>query len=333
MGFDAATISSIANKLRAAVLEMTTAAGSGHPGGSLSAAEIMATLFFSGLLHYDPNDPTWPDRDRFILSKGHAAPILYATLAQIGYLPADELCSLRQLDSRLQGHPDMLRLNSVEVSTGSLGQGLSVAVGMALGLEMAGSDSRVCVLLGDGELQEGQIWEAAMYASQRHLARLVAIVDNNNLQIDGDIRTICNPHSISAKFAAFGWQTFGADGHDPVSLHAALTQAFAQDGAPAVVIAKTTKGKGVSFMENDCAWHGKAANAEQCRQALTELSKCDVSHIRRSEHDAACVTMMKHPSGASHARGAEQSRYPEHQRSNPGDIFPLRTSEQDAVHD
>ena len=261
----------IANQLRCAVLAMTTAAGSGHPGGSLSAAEIMATLYFGGLLRHDPKDPLWPGRDRFILSKGHAATILYATFAQIGYIYVDELPSLRKLGSRLQGHPDMQKLAGVEVSTGSLGQGLSIAAGLALGLRQSASASRVFVLLGYGELQEGQIWEAAMYAAQMRLGRLVAIVDNNNLQIDGDVRDICDPHSITAKFAAFGWQALRANGHDPQSLQAALKTAVAETDRPSVVVARTTKGKGVSFMENNCGWHGKAANSEQCAAALAEL--------------------------------------------------------------
>ena len=284
MKFESNVVRAVADRLRCSVLKMTTAAGSGHPGGSLSAAEIMATLYFGDVLRHDPGDPLWPERDRFILSKGHAAPILYATFAELGYLSADELLSLRKLGSRLQGHPDMHKLAGVEVSTGSLGQGLSIATGMALGLRQNGSTSRVFALLGDGELQEGQVWEAAMYAAQLRLGQLVAVVDNNNLQIDGDVRDICDPHSIKAKFAAFGWQVTGADGHNPQSLKAALTKAVAGGDRPFVVVARTTKGKGVSFMENDCGWHGKAANPEQCAAALAELT---ATVVLPSETEAA----------------------------------------------
>ncbi|MDR2672911.1 MAG: transketolase [Coriobacteriales bacterium] len=323
LNIDSIDIATRAARLRRSILRMTTAAGSGHPGGSLSAVDIMATLFFGGHLHYDPMDPLWPGRDRFILSKGHAAPVLYATFAEIGYIPPTELVTLRQLGSRLQGHPDMRKLPGVEVSTGSLGQGLSIAVGLALGLDMSGAGSagsagnasdmdravdddsavgtsnaacmdgtvsadtatseqpigssvRVFVLLGDGELQEGQIWEAAMYAAHRRLSRLVAIVDNNELQIDGAIRDICNPHSIMAKFAAFGWHAVSCDGHDPHDISRALAEAISFEQGPSVVVAKTVKGKGVSFMENSCAWHGRAADRQQCAVALAELGATEI---------------------------------------------------------
>lgn len=258
---------------------MLTAAGSGHPGGSLSAADILATIYFGDILRYRPDQPDWPGRDRFILSKGHAAPVLYATLARAGYFPLDELATLRQLGSRLQGHPDMRKLPGVEVSTGSLGQGLSISSGFALGLAEAWREAecpapgpqRVFTLLGDGELDEGQVWEAAMFAAARHLDNLVAIVDNNGLQIDGHLEEVLDLGDISAKFEAFGWQVFSCDGNDVGQVHAALLEAIATTAKPAVVLAHTIKGKGVSFMEDQCGWHGKAPSQEQCAKACQEL--------------------------------------------------------------
>lgn len=263
-----------ADHLRCNVLRMTTAAGSGHPGGSLSAAEIMAALWFGGIMRYRANDPTWESRDRFILSKGHAAPILYATMAEAGYLEESELLTLRKLDSRLQGHPDRIKLPGVEVSTGSLGQGLSIACGMALGLALNGGDQKVFCLLGDGECQEGQVWEAALYAAQRKTKNLIAIIDNNELQIDGSLSDICDVGDIGAKFRAFGWWVTDAEGHSIDDLLRAYQEAVATDFVgPRLIVAHTVKGKGVSFMENTCAWHGKAASADQCKSALAELGE------------------------------------------------------------
>ena len=271
-----AEIALIANHMRHDVIEMLAASGTGHPGGSLSAADIMATLFFSGVLGYDPADPKNPERDRFVLSKGHAAPILYATLAQVGYLPHEELITLRKLGSRLQGHPDCHACPGVEVCTGSLGQGLSISSGIALGFKLdaaaAGTaPQRVFTLLGDGELQEGENWEAAMFAAHRSLDNLVAIIDSNNLQIDGHVSDVNAVEPIADKFEAFGWKTISVNGHDVAALRAALNEAVAATDAPVAIIAKTIKGKGVSFMEDQASWHGSAPNAEQAAQALAEI--------------------------------------------------------------
>lgn len=271
-------IALIANRMRRDIIEMLGAAGTGHPGGSLSATDLMATLFFSGLLGMDPADPENPARDRFILSKGHAAPALYAVLVQLGYLPHDEIMTLRQVGSRLQGHPDRHACPGVEVCTGSLGQGLSVGAGMALGLRLdaqrdghADDPQRVFVLLGDGEMQEGQNWEAAMFAGHRHLDNLVAIVDNNNLQIDGHVTDVNTIEPVADKFQAFGWETLACDGHDVASIRAALEEAVAVSGKPVCIVAKTVKGKGVSFMEDQVSWHGNAPSAEQTAAALAEI--------------------------------------------------------------
>ncbi len=269
---DANAVRERARSMRVAIIEMLAAAGSGHPGGSLSAADIVSVLFFSDLLVHDPAAPEDPARDRFVLTKGHAAPVLYAALALDGYFPEEELSTLRAFGSRLQGHPDSNRLPGVEVCTGSLGQGLSIASGMALGLERHGLPGSVFALLGDGELDEGQVWEAAMFAAANKLSRLVAIVDNNGLQIDGRNAEVCDLGDISAKFRAFGWDAREVDGHDVEALYDALSSARAYEGGPSVVIAHTVKGKGVSFMEDQVGWHGKAPNAEQAAQALAELS-------------------------------------------------------------
>jgi transketolase len=280
MEFDATTIERRAAEMRCDILKMIALAGSGHPGGSLSATDIVATLFFGAVLRYRPDEPDWAGRDRFILSKGHAAPVLYAALARAGYFELSELATLRKFGSRLQGHPDSCKLPGVEVATGSLGQGLSVGAGMAYGLirdakneELAGEQSlrRAFVLLGDGELQEGQVWEAAMFAAHKRLANLIAIVDNNNLQIDGPIDEVAGLKDIAAKFAAFGWKTLETDGHDIVALKQALIEASAYRDGPTVIVAHTVKGKGVSFMEGQCGWHGKAPSDEQCDSALDEL--------------------------------------------------------------
>ncbi|HIS40039.1 MAG TPA: transketolase [Candidatus Aphodovivens avistercoris] len=261
-----------ANDIRIDIVKMVAEAGSGHPGGSLSSADILAALYFGGVLEHDPENPQDPARDRFVLSKGHAAPVLYAALAEAGYFPADELLTLRKLGSRLQGHPDCRKLPGVEVSTGSLGQGLSIAAGMACGLKRQESASTVFALLGDGECQEGQVWEAAMFAAHRGLDNLVAIVDHNHLQIDGSIEDVCSPESLTAKFEAFGWTVLACEGNEMEAVLSALSEAKAlRSGAPKVVVADTTKGKGVSFMEGQAGWHGKAPSAEQASQALEEL--------------------------------------------------------------
>ncbi|MEG0301934.1 transketolase [Gordonibacter sp.] len=261
-----------ANEMRIDIVRMIAEAGSGHPGGSLSSADILTALYFGGVLKHDPENPQDASRDRFILAKGHAAPALYAVLAQAGYFPHEELLSLRKLGSRLQGHPDSNQLPGVEVSTGSLGQGLSIAAGAAAGLVLEGGDQAVFALLGDGECQEGQVWEAAMFAAHRRLDNLVAIVDRNGLQIDGCTADVCDPGDLGAKFAAFGWDVHEVDGHDVSALVRALAEAKAdRTGKPHVLIAHTVKGKGVSFMENEAGWHGKAPNADQLTCALSEL--------------------------------------------------------------
>lgn len=261
-----------ANDMRADIVRMIAEAGSGHPGGSLSCADILAALYFGGVLEHDPENPEWEGRDRFILAKGHAAPALYAALAQAGYIPREELATLRKLGSRLQGHPDSNQVPGVEVSTGSLGQGLSIAAGAAAGLRLDGAPQTVFALLGDGECQEGQVWEAAMFAAHRKLDNLVAIVDRNGLQIDGRTCDVCDPGDLGAKFAAFGWDVDEVDGHDLDALVSVLGAAKAgRDGRPHAVIARTVKGKGVPFMENEAGWHGKAPNAEQAAEALAAL--------------------------------------------------------------
>ena len=260
-------------EMRMDIVRMISQAGSGHPGGSLSCIDILDALYFGGVLRHDPANPDDPDRDRFILAKGHAAPALYATLAHAGYFPVEELGTLRKLGTRLQGHPDSNQLPGVEVSTGSLGQGLSIAAGAAAGAKLDGRDFCVFALLGDGECQEGQVWEAAMFAAHRGLDNLVAVVDRNCLQIDGNTADVCDPGDVGAKFAAFGWDATEVDGHDVGALVEALSRAKAdRTGVPHAIIAHTVKGKGVSFMENQAGWHGKAPNAEQTEQALAELA-------------------------------------------------------------
>lgn len=270
----------IANDMRIDIVRSIASAGSGHPGGSLSCIDILAVLYFGGVLDHDPTDPGKPDRDRFILSKGHAAPALYAALAHAGYFPVEELASLRKLGSRLQGHPDSNLLPGVEVSTGSLGQGLSISAGTACGLKLDGSPATVFTVLGDGECQEGQVWEAAMFAAHRSLDNLVAIVDRNGLQIDGPCEDVCDLGDVRAKFEAFGWDAREVDGHDLDALRAALLEAKAsRAGKPHALVARTVKGKGVSFMENSCGWHGKAPNAEQLADALDDLSARDSKEV------------------------------------------------------
>ncbi|MBR3181231.1 MAG: transketolase [Eggerthellaceae bacterium] len=260
-----------ANDLRIDIVKMIGAAGSGHPGGSLSCADIMTALYFGGVMDYDVADEQAPS-DRFIMAKGHAAPALYAALAHAGYFPREELMSLRKFDSRLQGHPDSNLVPGVEVSTGSLGQGLSIAAGLAAGLRLNDDDHAVFALLGDGECQEGQVWEAAMFAAHQGLDNLVAIVDRNCLQIDGNTGDVCDPGDLGAKFAAFGWEVAEVDGHDIDAVIETLNAAKAtRAGKPHVIIAHTIKGKGVSFMEDQAGWHGKAPNADQLAVALADL--------------------------------------------------------------
>lgn len=261
-----------ANAMRKDIIEMIHEAGSGHPGGSLSCTDILAALYFGDVMTYDPAHPTSEARDRFILAKGHAAPALYAALAEAGFFPKDELKTLRKLGSRLQGHPDSKLLPGVEVSTGSLGQGLSVAAGLAAGLRLKGGDQKVYTVLGDGECEEGQVWEAANFAAAEALGNLVAIVDSNGLQIDGCLCDVCSAGELDEKFAAFGWEVHHVDGHDIDALIARFTSLPSNStGKPQAIIAKTVKGKGVSFMENQVGWHGKAPDAEQTKQALAEL--------------------------------------------------------------
>lgn len=265
-----AEMEAIAKRLRRDIITMIGKAGSGHPGGSLSAVEILTTIYFKVMKH-KPQDPHWAERDRFILSKGHAAPALYATLAECGYFPVEELLTLRQMDSRLQGHTDMTRTPGVEMSAGALGQGLSFAIGVALAGRLNAKDYRTYVLLGDGECDAGQVWEAAMSAAHFKVDNLVAIVDKNGLQLDGWTHDIMNLDPFPAKWQAFGWQLIEVDGHSIPQLLQAFDKAKKVKGQPTVIIAHTIKGKGVSFMENNNDFHGKAPNAEQVKLALKEL--------------------------------------------------------------
>ena len=248
------------------------AAKAGHPGGSLSAADIFTYLYFEEM-NVDPKNPKWADRDRFVLSKGHTAPGLYATLALKGYFPVEEMVTLRKLGSMLQGHPCMQYTPGIDMSSGSLGQGISAAVGMALSAKLDGKTYRTYTLLGDGEIQEGQVWEAAMFAGFRKLDNLVVIVDNNNLQIDGEISSVCSPYPIDKKFEAFNFHVINIDGNDFDQIDAAFKEAKATKGMPTAIICKTVKGKGVSFMENQAGWHGKAPNDAEFAQAMEELEK------------------------------------------------------------
>lgn len=261
----------MARRLRRHIVTMTGHAGSGHPGGSLSSVEIVTSLYFN-VMHHDPQDPHWPERDRFVLSKGHAAPLLYATLAEAGYFATDELLTLRKMDSRMQGHTDMGTTPGVEMSSGSLGQGLSFAVGVALAGRLDGSDYHVYVLLGDGECDEGQVWEAAMAAAHYRLGHIVAVVDRNCQQIDGWTYDVMDTEPLSDKWRAFGWNVVEVDGHDIAQLTEALTRAGEPKGRPSVLIARTVKGKGVSFMENNLEFHGKAPSAAEMERALKELA-------------------------------------------------------------
>ena len=265
-------LSKIANEVRKGIVKSTHSAKSGHPGGSLSAADIITYLYFEEM-NVDPKNPKWEDRDRFVLSKGHVAPALYAALAEKGFFPKEDLLTLRHVGSYLQGHPDMKSIPGVDMSSGSLGQGVSVAAGMAVAAKLDNKDYRVYALTGDGEIEEGQIWEAAMFAGFRKLDNLVVIVDNNNLQIDGTIDEVCSPYPIDKKFEAFNFHTIVINGNDLDEIRAALKEARETKGQPTAIIAQTVKGKGVSFMENQVGWHGVGPNDEQCRLALEELEK------------------------------------------------------------
>jgi transketolase len=262
----------IANQLRIDMIEALAAAGSGHPGGSLSATEIITVLYFDKM-HIDPHNPADPDRDRFVLSKGHAAPALYAALAERGFFPREELLRLRKLDSHLQGHPNMGDTPGVDMSTGSLGQGLSVANGMALAGRLDHKDYWVYCIMGDGEIEEGQVWEAAMSAGHYHLDHVIAFVDHNGLQIDGANDDVMSVMPIAEKFEAFGWHAQVIDGADLDQIDAAIACAKATHGKPSVIVCETVKGKGVSFMEGVVDWHGVAPTADQAAQALAELGE------------------------------------------------------------
>lgn len=259
-----------ANEIRKGIVTAVHSAKSGHPGGSLSAADIYTYLYFEEL-NIDPEDPKKADRDRFVLSKGHTAPGLYSTLAHRGFFPVEDLTTLRHTGSYLQGHPDMKHIPGVDMSSGSLGQGISAAVGMAIAGKLDNADYRVYTLLGDGEIQEGQVWEAAMLAAHKKLDNLVVIVDNNNLQIDGTIEEVMSPYPIEDKFKAFKWNVLTIDGHDYAQIADAIDKAKETKGAPTVIVAKTVKGKGVSFMENNVKFHGSTPTPEQFEQAFKEL--------------------------------------------------------------
>ncbi len=259
-------------EVRKGIVSSVHSAKAGHPGGSLSAADIFTYLYFEEL-NVDPADPKKADRDRFVLSKGHTAPGLYAALAHRGFFPVEELENLRHIGSFLQGHPDMKHIPGVDMSSGSLGQGISAAVGMAISGKLSNEDYRVYTLCGDGEIQEGQIWEAAMFAGHRKLDNLVVIVDNNNLQIDGTVEEVCSPYPIAEKFAAFNFHTIEINGNDMDEIRKALDEAKATKGMPTAIVAHTVKGKGVSFMENNVGWHGKAPNDEEFAKAMEELGK------------------------------------------------------------
>lgn len=267
-----AELKKTANEVRKGIIKSTHAAKSGHPGGSLSAADVFTYLYFVEL-NVDPKNPKDENRDRFVLSKGHVAPGYYSTLAERGFFPKEDLLTLRHVGSYLQGHPDMKKIPGVDMSSGSLGQGISAAVGMALAAKLQNKDYRTYTLLGDGEIQEGQVWEASMLAGHRKLDNLVVIVDNNNLQIDGKITDVNSPYPIDKKFEAFNFHVINIDGNDFDQIEAAFKEARKTKGMPTAIIAKTIKGKGVSFMEDQAGWHGKAPNDEQYAQAMEELEK------------------------------------------------------------
>ena len=264
-------LSVMACKVRMGIIEATHSAKSGHPGGSLSAADLFTYLYFKEM-NVDPANPGWEERDRFVLSKGHTAPGLYSALAQRGFFPVEDLKTLRKTSSYLQGHPNMNYVPGVDMSTGSLGQGISCAAGMALGLKHQGKSARVYTLLGDGEIQEGQVWEACMFAAHYNLDNFVVIVDNNGLQIDGNIADVMSPYPIVDKLEAFGFKVIAINGHDFDEIENALNVARDTKGKPTAIVMSTTKGKGVSYMENNAGWHGKAPNAAEYEQAMNELN-------------------------------------------------------------
>ena len=270
MNRDLNKLKDVAKEIRLDIIKMLTESNSGHPGGSLSSVEILTSLYF-GEMKVDVKNPKWEDRDRFVLSKGHAAPVLYATLAEKGFFDKAELMKLRKINSMLQGHPNMKSTPGVDMSTGSLGQGLSAANGMAIAAKLDKKDYRVHVVLGDGELEEGQVWEGAMAAAHYKLDNLVAFVDHNGLQIDGKVTDVMNPEPIADKFRAFGWNVICINGHDYTEIFDAIDKAKECKGKPTMIVAATVKGKGVSFMENLAGWHGTAPNKEQSEQAIKEL--------------------------------------------------------------
>lgn len=263
-------IQDICKEVRADIVRMTSAAGSGHPGGSLSAVEAMTVLYFN-VMNHRPTEPDWAERDRFFLSKGHACPVLYSVMARSGYFPVEELLTLRKCGTRLQGHPSCKTLPGIEVSSGSLGQGLSIANGFALSAKVSGTDRRSYCLLGDGELQEGQVWEAIMTASHYKLDNVCAVVDYNGLQIDGNVENVMGIAPLEDKWRSFNWHVIECNGHDVSQMMAAYEEAKQTKGKPSVIIMKTIKGKGVSFMENVAGWHGKVPNGEELQKALDEI--------------------------------------------------------------
>ncbi len=271
-----------ANQVRKGIVNSVHSAKAGHPGGSLSAADVYTFLYFEEM-NIDPKNPKDPDRDRFVLSKGHTAPGYYSTLANRGFFPVEDLLTLRKLGSYLQGHPDMKHIPGVDMSSGSLGQGISAAVGMALAGKMDHKDYRVYTLLGDGEIQEGQVWEASMFAGARNLDNLCVIVDNNGLQIDGRIEDVCSPYPIDKKFEAFNFHVINVNAHDFDELRAAFKEARETKGMPTAIIMHSVKGKGVSFMENNAGWHGKAPNDEEYAVAMADLDKIDADLEKAGE--------------------------------------------------
>ena len=264
-------LQAIAKQIRRDIIEMIAAAGSGHPGGSLSAVEILVTLYFGGAMHQDPANPKWADRDRIILSKGHAAPVPYSAMAEAGYVPKDKLNTLRKLGSIYQGHPDVRFIPELDASTGSLGEGVSIAIGMGIAAKLNNSPSRTYCILGDGESQEGQIWEGAMFAAMHKNDNICVIVDHNGIQLDGWVKDIMEVEPLVDKWKAFGWHVIDLNGHDIPALQAAFQEAASTKGKPTVLVCRTVKGKGVSFMENNPKFHGQAPNKEEAALALKEL--------------------------------------------------------------